>query len=268
VPDFAPILGIQLEFGKWFEPLDGLVLAAMWRGAVGLPIDVEVDVAGSLSLEDIGDLEPYVIAGVLKGELLLYDHYVPSTVALGLAYRRNEAWSTYVDLRWTDWRGMLVNVAQLTSAEITSPLIDLNDALVDGNDFELVLRSVWSVRLGAEVRVGRWELNNRFRYLHFAMRGGFGHDPTPLKSQGASSAFLDTHRTMFTIGAGVETFDPFELLNGPVRLDAFFQVHRLSPYRLEHAADTPTPGYPVREGGFPIGGHIFVTGVQWSFDYQ
>ncbi len=266
-PAVAPVVGVQLDFGRWTPALEGLVVGATWHGALGLPIGVELDLQANVTLEDVGDLAPYTSAVVAQSELALYDHYVPPRVVAGIAYRRSGTLTTYADLRWTDWRSMTVNVAHVDSLTITAPLIDLDDAVKDGNTLAVVFRRTVGFRMGAEVVLPRWEVGGRFDYVQVAGRGGAGFEPTPLVGQGPNSALLDANRSLYTLGAGVETWDPLSLVNGPVRIDLFGQLHKIGGGTLNRASDEPKAGSPVSGAGFPLVGTVVVAGGAWGFMY-
>jgi long-subunit fatty acid transport protein len=266
VPDFAPIFGAQWHLGPLFAPLDGLWLGASYRGSAGLLISADISVQANVGVEDVGELEPFLFAAVLDAGLLMYDHYVPAQAALGAAYRIEDTLDLYVDVRWTAWSPMLLNVARIDTVDISSPLVDLGDAVTDGNEFEVLLRNVWSVRTGLELDLPTWEVGGAFRYVRLRARGGFGLEPSPLVDQ-RDSALLDADRTMYTLGAGVEHWDPLHLVNGPVRYDLSFQYHALAPGQLARSSSSPRPGFPVDASGIPVGGHIVVFGFEWGFDY-
>lgn len=267
VPAAVPVLGVQVEVGDWFEPLQGLVLAAAWRGSTGLLITGDVDLQADVSAEDLGELEPFVFSALLDMGLIMYDHFVPSTLTLGAAWRTDDTLSAWVDLRHTAWRYMTLNVTRLGHVDLTMPLADIDELVTDGNDFDLSLKNTWSARAGMELRLPRIGLDSDCRYLQITVRGGFGWEPSPLVGQGEDSAFLDTDRTMYTLGAGVEFWDPFELVDSPVRFDAFFQYHALAAGSLQRETIDPRAGYPVGTSSLPMGGHIIVAGAEWSFDY-
>jgi hypothetical protein len=267
VPGIAPMVGVQLDFGSWSPALEGLMFGATWRGEIGVPIDARMDIQANLSASDLGELDPFVLAGIVGADLALFDHYVPMKVELGLSYRHARYFTAYADARWTDWRGMLLSVAQLESARLTTPLFDLNDAIRDGNDYQLNLRSTWSVRAGAEMRLPRFEFTNKFRYLQIVTRAGFGWEPTPLAGQGDNSAFLDSDRWWLAGGLGFETFDPLNLFNGPFHVDLFFQYHQLTPAQLGRSTSEPRAGYPVDTDRIDIGGSILVLGAEVGFAY-
>jgi hypothetical protein len=223
-----PIFGVQLELGAWSDHLDGLVIGASYRPGLNIAIVADLDIQADIAVRDVGDLDPYLIAAIAKARANLFDHTVPSRAVFGLAWRTDDVFSAYVDAVHQDWRRGRANVTQLESAEITSPIVDPGDALRDGNDYTLVLGTSWSVRAGMDLKLPKIELDNRLKYLRLSARGGFGYVQSPLRAQGANSAFLDSDRVTFTIGAGAEVFDPFKLVDGPIRLDAFAQLHRLA----------------------------------------
>ncbi len=272
VPAVAPVVGVALEPGKWIDALDGLVLAAAYHPALGLPIDVDLDLQANVAASDLGTLDPIIGAVVADAGLALFDHYVPRRVALGIAWRREDVFTIYAETRWTDWTGLQENVAELSRAEISAPLFDVpsesirddNTAAVEAAHF----RSVWSVHLGSELHLPEIPTTGKCRYFRPTARGGFGYVPTAMVSQSTASAFLDTDRIYFTIGSGLEHWDPFALVDGPVRYDIFFQWHSLASTTLLRSSETPTPGFPVDpKAGLPIGGNIVVLGGQWGFEY-
>ncbi len=267
VPAFAPVFGIQWDIGKSVPPLDGLIFGAAYHGEVGLPIDLELDLQANVDIRDLGSLEPFKTALVADANMLLFDHYVPRRVSLGLAWSRSDTFTLYTDFRWTDWSRMQLNVAQLIDANLTSPLIDLDDAIVDGNPYEVLLSSTWGFRMGTDLQLPEWTLDSDFRYVRLRARGGFGLEPSPLKGQGLDSIMLDSGRTYFTLGTGVETWDPLGLVDGAVWLDAFFQYHVLNAGNLDRRTDVPKAGYPIGQTGVPFGGTILVVGGEFGFEY-
>jgi long-subunit fatty acid transport protein len=272
VPAVAPIVGIAIEPGDWVDALDGLVLAAAYHSALGLPIDVDLDLQANVAASDVGELDPIVGAVVADAGLALFDHYVPQRVSLGIAWRRAEVFTIYAETRWTDWTGLQANVARLTHATISAPLFSVPpDKVTDDNSAAAdaaIFRAVWSVHMGSELRLPEIPTKGKCRYFRPTARGGFGYVPSALVRQSPASAFLDADRVYFTLGAGLEHWDPFALVDGPVRYDLFFQYHSLASTTLLRSADTPTPGFPVDPKiGVPVGGNIIVFGGQWGFDY-
>jgi hypothetical protein len=262
-----PIFGVQLEFGRWSNKLDGLVVGATFRPPVNVAIDADLDVQANVALSDIGDLEPFLLGSTATANALLYDHYLPTRVGLGAAWRTDDVFSAYLDATWEDWRRGRLQVSQVESATIVAPLFRIDDAFSDRNAYTVVMASTWSFRTGLELRLPEVSLENRLRYLRLTARGGFAYLPTPLRAQGPESAFLDADRITLALGAGVEFHDPFDLVDAPVRLDLFGQLNTLSSTTLPHQADVPTLGFPRNSSGIPIGGQLVVIGAQWGFDY-
>lgn len=268
VPGFAPLIGLQLEFGAWVPALDGLLIAGTYRGEVGLPIEVNLDAQVDLSVTDVGDLDPFVTALVVDAGLMVFDHFVPRTATGGVGWRA-ERWGLYGDVKWTDWSRMVLNVTRLTRAEVSAPLVQIpEDAIRDGNAFDVTFVDTVSFKVGGEWVVHHAEVPSKFQYWKVRVRAGAGWEPTPLVAQGAGSTLLDADRAWGTLGAGVETMDPFDLVAAPVRLDAFAQFHALPGGSVARSAAEPTAGY-VREGtDVPYGGAIGVFGVQFGMDYH
>ena len=267
VAGFAPTAGVTLDLGAWSEPLQGASIGLSYHGSSGLPVDSELDAQFGVSVEDVGDLDPYVLAAAAQAGLRLYDHYVPTTVSLGLSYMPERRFGAAVDLTWTNWQPLALSVARLTEANIDSPIVRLEDEVVDGNAFEATFRNTVTVRTGVELPLRTIELGEKWRYADIAFRLGGGYAPTPLVDQGPSSAFIDTNRLYFTAGAGLETWDPTGLLDGASRIDLMSQVHILEAGLLPRASDEPRSGYPVARNDIPYGGSIWVFGGQWSFEF-
>ncbi|TNE92579.1 MAG: hypothetical protein EP330_01145 [Deltaproteobacteria bacterium] len=269
VPGFAPIIGVQLEVGQWFEPLDGLVIGAMYRGSVGLPIEVNLDIQANINVTDVGDLEPFVMAAIVDAGVSIFDHYVPAMGQVGVAWRTEETFTAYADLKWTRWSPLSdnLNVARISRASVTSPLVNIDDNITDGNQFNVAFKNTIGFATGSELKLPKWEFDTKWKYARVAVRGGVAYNPTPLIGQGESSSLLDTNRLSFSLGAGVEFWDPLALVDAPVRIDAFGQYHVLAQGSIPKFAEEPTPGFPVSASELPFGGSIFVVGAQLGFDY-
>ncbi|MEQ1567480.1 MAG: hypothetical protein ABMA64_17700, partial [Myxococcota bacterium] len=268
VPAVAPLAGVQIDVGRWIAPLDGLMLGAAYQGRVGLPLLVDLDVQGNATLSGFGDLDPYVAAAIVQASYTLFDHYVPERLNFGVAYRRSDVITVTLDGRWTDWRGLVLNVAQLDGAEVTSPFVSLDDAKIkDGNPYAVTIRSTMGARTGLELALPRIELERKIDYVQLTLRGGFAYEPTPLVSQGITSAFLDSDRSTYTFGVGLEHHDPFGWTDGAVSFDLAAQWHQLARVQLPRGSDTPRAGYARGAPGIGVGGSIGVISGQWSFEY-
>lgn len=267
VPGVAPVVGLQLDLGRWSRHLRGLQLGAMWRGQVGVPIEADLDIQANIRVNDVGELSPLVLAGLIDTRLFLFDHFVPMKVEFGASYRVDPWFSAYVDARWTDWRKLMLSVARIEEATLTTPLFDLGDTIRDGNAFRVFMRPTWTVKAGGSLALPRFEFDNRARYLQLRTSAGAGYEQSPLVEQGSSSALLDSDRWWLAGGLSAEFWDPFRLVNGPVRFAAFFQYHRLLNASLPRASDTPRAGYSVDGSSIPVGGSILLIGGELGFDY-
>jgi hypothetical protein len=121
--------------------------------------------------------------------------------------------------------------------------------------------------MGSEIQMPEFPVKGDLRYVRLRARGGFGFEPSPLRAQREDTMMMDSDRSYFTLGAGVETWDPFELIDGPVRIDAFMQYHLLSAATLARQSDVPRAGFPVGASGLPVGGNVVVFGAEWNFEY-
>ncbi|MEZ4319837.1 MAG: hypothetical protein R3F61_20160 [Myxococcota bacterium] len=266
-PAFSPVFGVQLHPGRWVPALEGLSLAGTYHGAAGFDVNTEIDVQANVNITDVGDLDPFVTALILQSRLAMLDHYVPPRITIGAAYSRADTFAVYAEGRWSDWRRLVLNVARVEDAVITSPLVDIDENIVDGNAYGLLVRPVWALRAGTELHLPKWSFDTSWKYLRLTARGGFAYEQSPILQQGADTSILDSDRTTFTLGAGAEFWDPLSLVDGAVRIDAFFQTHQLARRVLDRQTDVPRAGYPVDAAGIPVGGNILVFGAQWSFDY-
>ena len=262
-----PVVGVQLEAGRWVDELDGLVIGASYRPGQAVIVKADLDIQTNVSVQDVGDLDPFVVGSIVRGQAELYDHYIPPRLALGVAYRTDEVFSAYLDATWMDWRKARFQVTQLASIDITAPLADFDEAVTDGNVYQAELASTWTIRTGLDLKLPEVPLDNDWEYLRVSVRGGFAYVPTPLRAQSNNAAFLDADRIQVTLGAGVEFHDPFELVDAPVWFDLYGQVHQLGSTTLPRQSDVPRAGFPVQGAGVPIGGSLVVVGGEWGFEY-
>jgi hypothetical protein len=267
IAGFAPSVGLQLDFGRFAPGLDGLWFGAAWRGAVGLPVETRIDAQVDVEVADVGDLDPYLLAIVARAGVSVFDHYVPQTVTAGVAWRKPGRPSVAIDLRYTDWSPMIPSVSHVTDAEIISPLVRVDDEIVDGNPIDVTFRPTLTVRGGVEVPLPEVDLGGRWDTLQVKLRGGGAFEPTPLREQTDESALVDADRGIVALGAGIQTGDPLGLVEGPIWLDVGAQLHAMAPGRLERASDAPRAGFPVTDDHVAIGGRIWVVGAQWGFRY-
>jgi len=264
VPAVAPVAGLQLDLGLLAPALDGGALGVRYHGAVGLPLDVVLDGQANVRLDDVGD-EPYVTALVAAADFALFDHDVPQRLDLGASWVFADAVALHADARWTDWRGLTLNIARVEQATLEAPLVDLDGAIRDGNEVAYEVRATWGVRGGAEVALPSWAIGGALDEAQLRLRAGASYDPTPLVSQG-DSAMLDSDHSMWGGGVGLQTGQPLDE-DGAMALDLAVQVHTLAAGSLPRAASTPTAGYPVAATAVPFGGRFAAVSMQWSLMY-
>lgn len=271
VPGFAPILALHWDAGEAIPDLEGLEVGASWRGDAGLPVDVEIDLQINARTDQIGDLKDIVLPMYMSVGIGVFDHYTPSQLNLGAAYTIAETFTVTADAKRTGWDQMVPSIASVTHVSVQGAALQVEDAATtDGNPYQITLQPTWSPRVGAELKFPQFELWPKWGRWEIAVRGGVGFEPTPLVSQSADTALLDSDRTVFAIGTGFEHDDPFRRPDNPrrVRLDAFFQYHLLSQGTLTRPVPTtPTAGYSTDGSPIPIGGNLLAAGVQWGIEY-
>lgn len=266
-PAVAPILAVQLEPGDWHEALTGLSAAFTFHGGTGFDIDAELDLQANVSVDELGDLEPIRTALVFQTQLAMLDHFVPPRYGFGLTYARGQAFSLYADLRYADWSRYRLNVANISNASLQSPLVQFDDEIVDGNPYTIDIRNTITLRGGTELTLPRTPLGKRLQYLATTVRAGVAWEQTPIRAQSAATSLLDGDRTGLTLGLGFETWEPTGLVDGPMRLDLFGQLHLLSQTVLERASDEPIRGYPVQGDTIVGAGRVVVFGASYSLAY-
>ena len=269
-PVLLPVVAVDLDVGRLVPALQGLYLGGTWRGSGGLPVDIDVDLELDANVKDVGDLDPIALALLARLEMAFLDHAEPSRWTAAAAYGYKRRVLATVDVTGTNWQDVVPSVTQIDEDHSTleSPLFQQDDPSVsDGNAYKLVLERTLGVRTGAEVALLDRDLDKKVGFLRVALRGGFGYEPSPLVSQGNTSAFLDADRLLFSAGLGVEHGDPTGHLDGPVDWDLFFQEHLLAGGELDRSLPAYQAGGPVDGAPIPIGGHLMAAGLQWSIAY-
>lgn len=268
-PAFIPVAGLQWKPGELDARFEGLALGFTWRGEGGVPVDVGLDAQINARTQDLGDLEPLVVAAVVQAAVSVFDHYVPQQFQLGVSYSFQDVFHTYLDVHHTRWEAMQLNYSRVLSAGIDTSLADTSGVdLGAGLTPNVKFRNTWSLRTGTELHLPPFDLPGRGGWLRPVFRGGFGYEPSPLVAQSSETALLDSDRLIFGLGLGFEHGAIWDLVDGPVSWDSFFQYHSLASGTLARAAtDSPRAGYPVGGASVPIGGRFYAAGMQWSFDY-
>lgn len=270
-PKMIPVAAVAVDLGDLWAPLEGAHLGGTWRGSGGIPVDIVVNLQVDAAVQDVGELDPITLALLADLKLGFLDHAIPSRWTAGAAYEIQDWGLVTLDAVGTRWSAVIPSVANVNEEEssLQSPLFQAEDPSVsDGNAYTLELEDTLSVRVGAEATPLNREIDGRLAWIRLTLRGGWGYEPSPLVSQGASSAFLDADRMLVSGGLGLEHGDPFEQVDGPVCWDLFFQGHLLASGELQRPQeDAYAPGAPVDGAPIPIGGRLWTAGLQWSLAY-
>ena len=225
----------------------GLQLGAVYRGASGLPVDVDIDLQIDAGTDDFGALGDLSLSALTPFQLAVFDHYVPARLSFGAAYRIQDLVLLYVDGRWTQWSKMTVNIAQVTDGTIQAPLItDSNIPIQDANQFILKTRDIWDLRMGLELELPSFGFGESIGSLQPVFRGGYARTPSVIESVGPNVSLMDSARASYTVGAGIIQRSPFGWLEGPISWDMYMQWHTLLASQLTVSYSTPyTAGAPI-----------------------
>lgn len=266
VPRLVPMLGVHWDVGTIAEALQGTTLAATWRGSSGVPVEADIDLQINGRLAEVGDLESVNLALVIPVELSIFDHFVPERWSVGMAYQHNSV-RIYADAHRTRWSAMQVNVAHLSEAAIRSQMFQVDeDSVDDANDYSVEFRDTTSVHSGFEVRLPTWRSGPNQGPVELTIRGGGAYIPSPLTSQGASTAFLDSDRFLVSGGIGLVHRDALDLVPGPVAWDAYVSQQRLAEGALIPDGEV-RPGSPIDGRPIPVGGQMWSAGVQGTVSF-
>ncbi len=267
-PALIPMVSVDWEVGELVPALEGLVLAVAYRGSAGLPVDTRVDLQANFEVSDEESLGPLVFSALAPIELSIFDHYVPERWTFGAAWR-GERLRLFGDLHRVSWHKARLNVATVTGGGVYSQVVQLQSPeWVDGNPYAFTLEPTWNVGGGGEWHTRKLAVASQAEFIRLIGRAGVAFAPTPLVSQGAGTALLDTDRLTLAAGVGVEHGDPFGLVEGPLMVEAYGQIHPLARGTLElPETDPPRPGAPIDGAPLPIGGMLWSAGAQWTIGF-
>ncbi|MEC8380167.1 MAG: hypothetical protein VXZ96_07595 [Myxococcota bacterium] len=267
--DYAPVASIMLTPGEWIEPLRGLQLGVVYRGATGLPVDVDIDLQIDAGTEDFGELGDLSLSALTPFKLSVFDHYVPARLSLGVAYQVQDFLLMYVDGRWTQWSKMTVNIAQVTDGHIDAPLLSQSTIPIeDSNEYILKTRDIWDLKMGLELHLPDFGFGKDIGSLQPVFRGGYARTPSVIDSIGPNVALMDTARASYTVGAGIIQRSPFGWLQGPITWDMYMQWHTLLASQLTVAySDSYSPGAPIDGADLIMSGQLRAGGFQLRLNY-
>ena len=267
--DMVPTFGFQWDLGEVSERLRGLRIGGSARGEASMAIDVVMDGQINAGLVDAGELTATTLALVYYSKVQVLDHYLPAQLQGGAAYSPHPALDMHVDVQATNWAAMELNIAQIEEAIIEASLADIaTSEIVDGNPLDVSFRNTLTIKTGLELKLPEWTLGGVAGRVQLIPRAGFSYVPSPMVSQSPSSALLDSDRLL--IAAGLGFVHHTSILGRERRFDwdAFGQVHTLAPGSLQRdSGGQPLAGYPQDSSDLPIGGNVFVAGIQGRYQY-
>lgn len=267
-PALIPVVSLDWEVGELIPALDGLIVAAAYRGSAGLPVDVQVDLQADFEVQETESLGPLVFSAIAPIQMDLYDHHVPERWSFGVAWR-GERLRLFADAHRVAWHKARLNIATVTGGGVYSQVIALNDPeWVDGNPYAVELSPTWNLGGGGEWHGRDLPLPTKAEFLRVVGRAGLGYAPTPLVRQGADTALLDADRLTVAAGLGFVHGDPLELVEGPLTVEVWGQVHPIARGTLQlPETDPPRPGAPIDGAPLPIGGALWALGGQWMVGF-
>lgn len=262
-PALVPMFSVNWDVGELIEPLDGLVFAVAYRGGASLPVDTSVDLQANFNVDGGEGLGAFVFSALAPIELSILDHAIPERWTLGTA-RRGERLSLFADVHRLAYDKLAINVSTVVGGGVYSQVLALESpAWEDGNAYEFVLEPTWNVSTGAEWVSQSIPLRSPAESMRWLVRTGVGVWPSPLVRQGPGTALLDADRFVLAAGAGIEHGDPFSLVGGPLRWEAFGQLQPLAGGTLlVETSGAPQAGKPVDGSGFAVGGQLWTLGGQ------
>ncbi len=274
-PAFAPIVGLHLDMKLIHRSLAGWTWGVVYRHPLDLLIEPTIlglNLYGRA--EDIGSLDTIIVPLQARVFFSILDYSTPRQIALGTALRR-ERFAAYVDLTWNQWSKAFPSVSRIDEGgtEIKIGLVDLDPRVVNAREPDpLLWRDTWVVRVGGEITPKPAPLSNKLKEIGVVVRFGYAYDPTWVPEQTWVTNFMDSDHHVFALGGGVRVGDPFEVIEGPIGLDAFLQIQRMvkrvhtkDAGLIDEYGSTP-PGYPL-PGRLTSDGIVVAAGGTLTFTY-
>ena len=254
-PAGAFLFGLQ-----WDVPfVEKLRVGVAYRSAHQNPMEVELDLQVDASLSGIENFNDQNISIVAPVSLSLLDFYKPAELRMGGAWSGVDNLEIVGDILWTQWSKAFLNTMQVTQGELQIPML-YDDPIVveDGNPYDLILRDVWSFRVGASYS---WSMLKK----DWVYRGGVAHTTSSLERYGVNMTPLEAPRYTFSSGLTMSMVSPF--IHKPMSVSIFGQWQRLMSGYVDVAYDTPqTLGSP-EDTQVPFGGSLVGLGLQTNVQY-
>lgn len=223
--------------GVMFRPYKFLSLALSYRGEISVPIEL-----------------PAVIS--LFGEKVITmktkftDFSKPHEVSFGGAYFFSDILTVSAELTWHQFSKYIPPVPEIVEVEPPEFEAIVLELLGLPEDINPHFRDIFQFRFGTEFWL--------FPYL--ALRGGYSLRPSPVPSQKRESNYMDSTLHIFSFGTGLKFLDPWELLEKPVSIDAYFQLQWLSERRYHKESE-------VFGEDYSFSGRLFTFGIDITYRF-
>lgn len=212
----APVAGAR------YRLRDDLDLGAVLRGVSRSDYDIAVTT-------DIGDVVPIQLPPIQIAGNAQYD---PLTVAVEAAWRTSPRVLLSGQLQWQHWSAFPLPTKNPVSGTPPQEPPGFHDTIVPRLGVE------WTGDAGA---------------ARLVARGGAAFAMSPAPEASGRQSFLDNHRAIGALGAGVV----WPGSRVPLSIDLWVQAHYLVPRRHDKAPGTLEPAFDVVD----TGGHVVVGGL-------
>ncbi len=222
VASYAPIVGAAYDIDEDYRV--GLAFRGVLEGRFNVVI----------TAENLGQIRipPLNISGVAQ--------YDPWQIAAEVA-RVSGDWRLALGVTYKHWPAYPGPVEATVRCADALPGTDCDAPSPPDPGFNPVV----APRAGIERRLRAGEGADIF------VRGGYAFEPTPAPEQTGPTNYFDNHRSVFSVGYGIDMFGPLP----PIGFDGFFQVQWLHArsHHKQIADGAPVDG-EVDTGGYILGG--------------
>lgn len=279
-PRTALNLGFLLDLGAFaraldpkhadrYDTLDRFALGAAWRGEwfVSTDADILVSNNGHIRVDD----EDILLSSLLEKpvEIQVQDmvgFYDPPQFSAGMRHGYGPL-TIAADLSWCRWSRF---------TDMTSPSLRLDIESLAGTSVTVesgadlgppAFKDTLSFRTGGYFEFGPYASVDRLQALSFFLRGGFGFVPTPVPEQTGLSSYMDSDRSVYAAGLGVQAGRVRGFSRGPIRLDVGGQLQVLEPRTTfkdrSLLTDADGDGIVDWPRGWPLSGSLTSGGAVW-----
>ena len=200
-----------------------------------------------VALNDLSARAQTQLLGIqLDFDLALLDLFSPRTYSYGLGYRLTERITLSADINreiWSVWSKYRTDFANFTG---NLPLSRTKQTYSE----DLFLSDVTVYRAGIEFQLKE----------NIALRAGFTRKPSALPVEGGAINWMDSDRTIFTLGGSYTLMPSGGRLKKPITLDLVLEHQRLKDRAvLKISPTTRAPHY------YSYGGKIWRLGLSTTF---